>query len=1125
MKLLITLCILIFSISKVNCQEFPHKIGSTQDTKNINSQDGYSYQDLKRSTVFFYPFEEIVEMPSLTCSATFVNTTDQESNKIYLLTTTSCVSQHAEGSIGTGYISFDFEMSEGNRKGNSNEDAFISTLHKVDFRVLVKDQSISLIELVIFDNKILDYAYTAGWNNTLDNITYSNISHPNGDHKKLYFNPENISFDFYNIMDEQFNEFYGIAYTNQDYEISFDQQDWNGNLTKLYTGSDGSGHFDKEQSLRAITSNPIRFDHISNAFYDVYESSGIIKNGLKKFLDENNTWLNKVPGGYYRHRLSINNTSNFQLTLQPNNKEITNVNIDEAYLFDSFIENNIKVVNPSFLYRNLDNIDNILSINLGKYPWMDIQGINVHELNNTKLTLNVYYLDRDRTTGVIEQRLIYGVIVDNTTDDILLNGAVHPEYNFKGKGYKCNDIPLGIDQDCNRLLVYEQQQQQGDSDNYKSEYLKAVVDTALDFDKISMISEIFIPIKVSLKNIGSSPAVINAVSYPGDVPKNALQLFKPQEVLDKFQSISYPPSRLNSASLNIASIKVSQDGIYRSPLGDDPNLAGEDYNKTISTSDNGGFLNLVNRNFLIGPIELSPSEEESEKSTFKIKLNLDNPNNKVFSYSVWIDYFKDYANNGFDFIPDGDGSSVVDNLELLKSDTNITGNTVEFEVDLPAFNNIFLENGIFGEKRMRISIKEGNTAPNTRDKDGNGEVEDYLIKFMVPLEVIREREQLREQAKIWHNQGNTAQDPANPNADPAQTPLHDSTNILFTYGTFGGTCEDNLTCSNIYIDEENAMEENNGQCYDLTGQNIIYLDNTNLVINTNSFSDRTISIFYKEDSSLPVENRREILYQSGNPDGDGDDFIIIALEDDIPVVHARINNNVIDMTKEIIDKPESTDEWLWKHASLVLKAGLLELYYNGNKISERNTTTTVVQHNGIATIGGSDNIINSPQYEKNFSTDRQNVYTNYTGFVDNITIHDTALNDNDVAVLSVHNTQVVSVNNTNTTQNNSSRAINSSKNNDDVTIDEQVDTPSDFSIFPNPASSKLNILVEVKREGPLQIDIYDINARHVYTMSEPSIGVGHQYIRLVNLNLSDGNYILKVKAGDVNRTEQIIIKR
>ena len=81
-----------------------------------------------------------------------------------------------------------------------------------------------------------------------------------------------------------------------------------------------------------------------------------------------------------------------------------------------------------------------------------------------------------------------------------------------------------------------------------------------------------------------------------------------------------------------------------------------------------------------------------------------------------------------------------------------------------------------------------------------------------------------------------------------------------------------------------------------------------------------------------------------------------------------------------------------------------------------------------------------------------------------------------------------------------------------------------FSIFPNPAKDELNILVEVERAGALSVNIFDLAGKQVYKLKEAVIKEGHQLIGLRKLKFSAGQYIVKVKAGNVTQSEQVVFE-
>ena len=95
-------------------------------------------------------------------------------------------------------------------------------------------------------------------------------------------------------------------------------------------------------------------------------------------------------------------------------------------------------------------------------------------------------------------------------------------------------------------------------------------------------------------------------------------------------------------------------------------------------------------------------------------------------------------------------------------------------------------------------------------------------------------------------------------------------------------------------------------------------------------------------------------------------------------------------------------------------------------------------------------------------------------------------------------------------------------------LKDQPQTPAqethDISIFPNPVKNELNIFVEVERKGALRINIYDLAGKQVYQMKEPQISRGHQLITLHNLKFSPGQYIVKVKAGNVTKSESVVFE-
>ncbi len=56
------------------------------------------------------------------------------------------------------------------------------------------------------------------------------------------------------------------------------------------------------------------------------------------------------------------------------------------------------------------------------------------------------------------------------------------------------------------------------------------------------------------------------------------------------------------------------------------------------------------------------------------------------------------------------------------------------------------------------------------------------------------------------------------------------------------------------------------------------------------------------------------------------------------------------------------------------------------------------------------------------------------------------------------------------------------------------------------------------------IALFDLSGRKVYEMNRPAIAKGLQLITLSDLKIALAEYIVKVLAGDVRRTEHVLFK-
>ena len=1048
---------------------YTHGIGSSdKNNRNVNHTDGTKLQDLKRSAGFF--LDNTVDGYIPTCSCNLLNNAYQDEKK-YVSTAAHCLENMEVEGIYDGYFSFDFEMPEASERGDPTQDQYISRFYKTSYKVLVKDinSDLALIELKDYNPQLLKHAYASGWDNTVTLRTWSNISHPWGDHKKVFIN---------NSVQNSFKPIngYDITKTVFFYEyLNF----WNGVETSTEPGSSGSGHFSDQNLLKAVHSFKLdNSEHyktygrsyssaISNAWYEETPA----KPYFAKYLTPNNVWLNSLPGGYINDLVSTLDNENFDLVLQPSESIFTE-SIDK--IDPRKLHKDVLWVNPLILFEHI-----ALSTDGNQYPiWSKLMGIKAEGIINSNLVLSVYFLDKDIENGLYTERLLYGVYVNNTSNPRNPN-----EFEFKGDGWDC-DLPPAKFQPCNRSKIsgFFFGSTKGKSTEFKSEYLQDLI----RINKGGFISlfNTKMPIRVRLDNIGSDIIKVQAIGYPGDVPKNALQLFKPDDVLLKFKSYKYPESRRKiSTDLHIKSIEVSQG----------------DYNKSISTGNNGGYLNLVNPNFKIGPIKTSINDINT--NTLSFNINIHKPSLTTYSYRIWIDYFnkevpdgKNDINYTYNFVDD----PVVHPIELIKEGIGLTGEGISFEYTMPKYTDIALNPGKSRQTRMRISIKKGNILPNQDDTDGNGEVEDYLIELFAAPITEEIKELLESKAKIHLQGGASITDIPFPSSCPssgpasAPSPGTPSTNQVwdvnppFTCNTFAGSCNASRTCSSLV---ENDDTIDGDYVVNFIGtDDVVTVDNGDILIH-NAFEERTVSFWVKKESITP--DKQEVIYEEG---GGTDGFAI------------RLNGTKVELSVLIggqLETVASTSDISlnqWVNVTGVFNKGEIDLYIGGIEEAtddhfKTNAKTIVPAHSDNAAWGGTNgtNVWNTSLY-------------NLDGKSYNLLIYDEALNLKEIKALA--------------TPEISSSAKNASPK---TAIADNIEDPL-FTIYPNPVKNYLNILVGVTQSGPLELEIRDLAGKKVYEMNRVNVDVGDHLIELRNLNLPVSIYVLSLKVGDVIRKEKIVVE-
>jgi PKD repeat protein len=100
-----------------------------------------------------------------------------------------------------------------------------------------------------------------------------------------------------------------------------------------------------------------------------------------------------------------------------------------------------------------------------------------------------------------------------------------------------------------------------------------------------------------------------------------------------------------------------------------------------------------------------------------------------------------------------------------------------------------------------------------------------------------------------------------------------------------------------------------------------------------------------------------------------------------------------------------------------------------------------------------------------------------------------------------------------------------------VTVNEKQSTSinnienlADFTIYPNPVKTALNITLHLETANNVSIELLDINGKLISTLYNTSLPSGSQELNLnvEHLNLQAGNYIINIKIGDRLVSKKIV---
>ncbi|MEQ9301374.1 MAG: trypsin-like peptidase domain-containing protein, partial [Cyclobacteriaceae bacterium] len=673
---------------------------SPPNSKNINHPDGTELQDVKRASGWLLRIRS-TEPETLggECSCVLVNNARQDKTP-YVMTAAHCIPESTLiGDKVDAYMSFDYEMSSATERGNPVANQKISGIWKVQYELSSFDvtSDIALLRLVDPNPDLLRHAYAVGWSNTTYKSVSSHISHPGADHKKVYINPLSsklvFTSGFVNLKEEErilYHE--GLFYEND--------PNWNGVAVSPKGGSSGGGYFSEEDLLIAIHSileptNVSFGSALLNSWYAPLSSTE--EPGLSTFLDHFSHDLNSVPGGYREDLIPVE-TENFELPIPSGSDPLRTPSVDEDD--PTLLVSELEIV-PSTLFGLVSERERPTGV------WQDIVGLKTSSIGDSDLALSVYYQDLNTNTGLYEERLIYGASVNKLTTPNG-NGSA-----FRGDGWDCEDLPEGYPP-CNNETSNVFDNSTDDHNAVRTRLFRAMGDISKDQGRIVRARE-GVPIVVQLNNIGPDDVTVKALSYPGEMPLNALQLFEPEKVSKAFNSYKYHDSRAyNSANLYIDNLSTF-DGM-NTPV-------------SIPTGDNGGYLNLVNHNFKISWV-----------AGDLIGIDLDIVSVAPYNYKIWVDYFNtdklggrkgfisenNLDNYTYNFVDDPEGHGD----ELVSHDTNKSDASFVSLFNVPNFRQLKMSPGEKHLTRMRVAVSD---EPITQDgKYENGEVEEYLVEIVAP---------------------------------------------------------------------------------------------------------------------------------------------------------------------------------------------------------------------------------------------------------------------------------------------------------------------------------------------------------------------------------------------------------
>jgi hypothetical protein len=1052
---------------------------------NINHPDAVEFQDLKKSTgtILFQTPPQIGYRRGTFFLVNSTNNSFSETNskEIYLVTSTN--NQIPIGSNDPNglhdaadpqiMISFDYEVADP---------------LKINYDDLSQNERSNVVRCWIIDLEELVY-------DVQNEIALYKVKPRLGDNwtiedseifQHAYVAPWSLPMVFNETNDSIYSIKHVWRHWKKFFYRSFDQGSVNINnqrisISGLYSNPDnfatplqismdrthvGSPIFNSDKRVSAVTKNSI--DHrtigrfLANSWYSVLHQHEE-QTTLQSILDPDSTYLSYVEGGYL-------------------NDLIRNEN---SFDYDLEIDQNVNGYNAPFykLFGAGSSIFGLAQPNdqLGHGILLSEDG---HQGNEIILTAS---LNLGSLTNVNDYRLLYASGYDDAMHGI--------QTIFKGKTRPNSTLLAWIDLYPDELnlvstfldpttalranIVNIYSEYQNNLDTWTG--LASVIDTQFSQRDV----------RISLRT-ETGQEKVRAIKIPHVIPFNTVELFDADRLADVQHSYKYPESRgMNSTSLHIDRKTIELKAyVWDSNANGCIELEWR-YISDIKSGDNGGYLNLVNPNYQVN--EVYPSDCRcAEKNKLRIKLHTNTNRDKHFG--AWVDY--DKQTDGYNYTFDNAVSPLTQEPEPSSNEILV------ILYELPCEEELSYPDRGAMKSRLRVGVA---TQPMSADGSGiynEGEIEDYLLNIwwnsdQIGSYLIASSAQIRMTSASTPPGDNCLEHGTSPDTNNDElTTSHEGidqtlpVHKLPLYGSASNVCPvELLDMENSFVGAH-ALKFNGDMFIDVAqGSDLVH----------KAAAEKTISIDFLVEGTNTTTN--EVLYEEGG----GANGLSIRRKDN----HIDFGVKIAGELKMITSETALTANEM-TNVTVMFDEGAMRLYMDGNEEAEDltwgfdgNDIEEIPEHLDDAGLGGTEGEGIWADIDKGIPKP-----DNFTGVVDEFLYWDYGLTSAMIAIVASR-----------TSKNTSSRIAAQSREDNESEVSEAT-----FSMFPNPTSDQVNVLLEVQKAGPLNLMILDLSGKKVYHMSRPNIDQGHQLITIELLDLPSGEYIVKLQAGNVMRSEKLLIR-